>query len=796
MAPNNRRSLFRGTPRLDNRLLAAFLFFLPLSAAWAGAPEICRVQGGNTKTIWGAGFTLGRTEVRDWKAPFDADAAWAALSSTPYRAADFLPETPPAGSRSLKILDADPRGLIMAVESEAAYNASGFYDGRAGGHVCWVKNEAGWSAPWRITSAQPWWVSPNAASPGGTVRIFGRTLDARLVAIKACRDGQVTPLTDFQRGQHPLYEVRAKLPDDLVPGDYELFVHNGSAGEAGWGGPIRIQIAPLPEPVTRFFDVRDFGAKGNGHADDTTSLRQALIQAGEAGGGTVHLPPGLYAISATLWTPPGVTLQGAGGQNSVLIVRDERPMRWDVPAAIAREMPGHFRARQQDGGLGAMVWMQDRSRVADLGLVDGPGTLQPIFGSRDACRIERCHIRATHSTQPAVMVEWRSDGFVLKDSVIESASGGVFLVHGPHTQALVSGNTIRNLHPGQANNLFIRAFVHSIIEYNVIQDGDRNWCSQTGYTSGYHSILLGNRWLNNVPRRHNSGENMYEAGGATWHGPVASAGADRLAVAGSPWADQNLVNEYVLILDGRGLGQYRRVIANDANTLTVDPPWDIVPAGTGAESADTTREQQNVPDPSHGGPGRETYAMVGRAYVETLWIDNDEENTANWTGFWGNNFGHVVDSHSLRNGAGFYLWAWKSDAPSPVAFCDLIGVRIMGRGNVSLLGPLVFGNTVRFSEVTGFRYGPGFHIQPTWLQGMEPQQRAAVDLLPIRQTMAGVPETAPWKDWNIVEGSHLYDGPRGIRIPAEARHTQLRNNTIHVDGEAVIDESKKEARDE
>lgn len=37
----------------------------------------------------------------------------------------------------------------------------------------------------------------------------------------------------------------------------------------------------------------------------------------------------------------------------------------------------------------------------------------------------------------------------------------------------------------------------------------------------------------------------------------------------------------------------------------------------------------------------------------------------------------------------------------------------MGRGNISLLGPLVFGNTVRFSEVTGFRYGPGFHIQPT-----------------------------------------------------------------------------------
>lgn len=730
----------------------------------ADIPEICRVQGGNTKTIWGAGFTPGQTEVWDWKAPFDADAAWAALNATPYDAAGLLPAAPPPSARRLKVLDADPRGLVMAVESESHYNASGFYDARAGGHVCWVKNADGWSKPRRITTARPWWVSPAVAPPGGTVRVFGRSLDAQLVALKASAGGGVTPVSEFERGRHPLYEVRVKLPADLASGDYDLFVHNGAGGEASWGGPVRVRVEPAPVVPAALFDVREFGAKGNGFDDDTSSLRTALVRAGEAGGGTVFLPPGRYAISATLWIPPGVTLQGAGAHNSILAVRDERPMRWDVPEAVAREMPGHFRARQQDGKLGAMLWMRDRSRVADLGLVDGPGTLIPIFGSREQCRIERCHIRATHSTQPAVMVEWGSDGFVLKDSAIESVSGGVFLVHGPHTQALVSGNTIRNLRPGQANNLFIRAFVHSIIEDNVIEDGDRNWVSQTGYSSGYHSILLGNTWRNNVPRRHNSGENMYEAGGATWHGPVARADATSLTVAGSPFEKVKLANEFVLVLDGRGLGQYRRVVGNTADALTVAPAWDIVPDGS-------------------------TLAMVGKAYVETLWIDNNEENTANWTGFWGNNFGHVVDSHSLRNGAGFYLWAWKNDAPSPVAFCDLIGVRIMGRGNISLLGPLVFGNTVRFSEVTGFRYGPGFHIQPTWLQNVDPQQRAAVDLQPVKHQIAGLPETAPLKDWNLIEGSHLADGPLGIRIPPQARHTQLRNNAIHVDGQPVVDES-------
>ena len=96
--------------------------------------------------------------------------------------------------------------------------------------------------------------------------------------------------------------------------------------------------------------------------------------------------------------------------------------------------------------------------------------------------------------------------------------------------------------------------------------------------------------------------------------------------------------------------------------------------------------------------------------------------------------------------------------------------------------------------MTGFRYGPGFHIQPTWLQGADPQQRAAVDLQPAEHSIADLPQSAPLKDWNIVEGSHLVDGPLGIRIPPQARHTQLRSNAIHVDGQPVVDESGEAAR--
>ena len=103
---------------------------------------------------------------------------------------------------------------------------------------------------------------------------------------------------------------------------------------------------------------------------------------------------------------------------------------------------------------------------------------------------------------------------------------------------------------------------------------------------------------------------------------------------------------------------------------------------------------------------------------------------------------------------------------------------------------MIFANTVRFSEVVDFRRGPSFHIQPYWLQS-DPRQRAGIDIGAPRSAMEGVPATAPYKDWNLVEATHVYDGPIGISVAAAARHTILKNNAIHVEGAAVVDESGK-----
>jgi parallel beta-helix repeat protein len=67
-----------------------------------------------------------------------------------------------------------------------------------------------------------------------------------------------------------------------------------------------------------FFNVRDFGAKGDGSHDDTAAI-QAAINAARPMGGAVLLPPGSYGISTPLLLDAGgFTIVGAGFQSSTI----------------------------------------------------------------------------------------------------------------------------------------------------------------------------------------------------------------------------------------------------------------------------------------------------------------------------------------------------------------------------------------------------------------------------------------------------------------------------------------------
>ncbi|MDL9978735.1 glycosyl hydrolase family 28-related protein [Microbacterium sp. ASV49] len=88
-----------------------------------------------------------------------------------------------------------------------------------------------------------------------------------------------------------------------------------------------------PKGTHAVYNVQDFGAKGNGTADDTTAIQSAINAAQAAGGGTVYLPSGTYKTTATLIvTGAKMTVEGEGASSIIAgafavgdIVRVARP---------------------------------------------------------------------------------------------------------------------------------------------------------------------------------------------------------------------------------------------------------------------------------------------------------------------------------------------------------------------------------------------------------------------------------------------------------------------------------------
>lgn len=85
---------------------------------------------------------------------------------------------------------------------------------------------------------------------------------------------------------------------------------------AGMGGVLMNEEALASslqqrnEEAKGTWNVKDFGAKGDGAADDSAAFQAALNTAGEAGGGIVSVPRGNFLIRGNLNVPEHVTIEG------------------------------------------------------------------------------------------------------------------------------------------------------------------------------------------------------------------------------------------------------------------------------------------------------------------------------------------------------------------------------------------------------------------------------------------------------------------------------------------------------
>jgi hypothetical protein len=85
-----------------------------------------------------------------------------------------------------------------------------------------------------------------------------------------------------------------------------------------WDGRLWTNAEIGEGPAT--YDVRIYGAVGDGETDDTAAIQAALDAAKHAGGGVVYMPPGVYKLTTTITLADAscITLCGAGMGKSTL----------------------------------------------------------------------------------------------------------------------------------------------------------------------------------------------------------------------------------------------------------------------------------------------------------------------------------------------------------------------------------------------------------------------------------------------------------------------------------------------
>jgi len=486
------------------------------------------------------------------------------------------PADPPARGTGASVLDREQRVVVA----------------RLGSGIVYAVSADGASQPYRVDAAKPYWISRTSAEPGERLHIFGQALQsdhggperyARKPAAWVAFKGKAG--TWFA---HPQRDARSSvwtadarliyfhLPRDIEPGEYSVYVHNGRLGIYGWSKIGGFTIVPVNTTGPTVISVTDHGAKGDDLADDTEAVDKALAAAAKAVQAgkdvVVFFPAGLWRIGSTLAVPVGVTVRGAGRDATVI---------------------EGFGYDPHGGALCAVAALRDGTVLENLTLQGACGegsrsncllTLTPTEGAREVtdvdirgCRLTAMDedlalrrnlywgaIRFKHGRRINLLHNdiqgsiWysRADRFEVVDNTIR---GGVFsinvAIHGWTYDSLLCSNRFIDT-PGR---ICFYPKRHTYIRFNEVHHSGRTAWANAGEVYLVHGLY--------------GKEKKYV-------GRVTTATPDSLTDVHQQWTPGRMAETVVMIIAGKGFGQYREVTGNTSDTLRLDRSWRVTPDET------------------------------------------------------------------------------------------------------------------------------------------------------------------------------------------------------------------------
>lgn len=204
-----------------------------------------------------------------------------------------------------------------------------------GMYYIWPAGPQGVGTPVAVNRAEGWWVYPQRAIRGEPASVFGRNLSFQNGREKAWVFLQPEGDTGVWAeviAVNP-YKIDFIVPEDLPKGPCQVWVHNGHGGDFGWHSPSIDNAGPFTADHLKvedaivwdggIFNVKEFGAAGDGETDDSPAIKRALDAASAQERATLFFPEGTYMISETIAPISGpegsaMRVMGAGREVSVI----------------------------------------------------------------------------------------------------------------------------------------------------------------------------------------------------------------------------------------------------------------------------------------------------------------------------------------------------------------------------------------------------------------------------------------------------------------------------------------------
>ncbi|MBW4550087.1 MAG: DUF4082 domain-containing protein [Aphanocapsa sp. GSE-SYN-MK-11-07L] len=442
-------------------------------------------------------------------------------------------------------------------------------------YIVWAQNDSGVSKPITINQTEAWWVGPDAATRGEVTSIFGRNLTqdggtttANVYIEDSAGKGYWAPIISANP-----YKIDFKVPTGLANGSYKVWVHNGDGGQYGWSKPVTLTVNDGLTYTGKTFNVKDFGAKGDGVTDDTQAIFNAITAASKSSMSTVYFPTGTFMVSKPIYA------HGSFGQNDIRFQGAGKNL---TTVKAAKNFSGEYMYQMQNGSnvtfadmtldsngkpLSRILMIRSASDIQLLNLnLDGEGSGQ--MAPFDVHNSTRVFVKNSDVTGAQSFLGTASQVFINRSNFYGSEYGASLLT-GFGTQMLsITNSTGQNLDPSDPEN---GKWVNG-----------RLWVDQSHWSNSQYQYLGNNKTIdlsvaNVTGLDQNAGEQiLWESIQAEKVGSVTSSTAATVTFSSISDADSTY---FLTITSGKGIGQTRQVksFSSGNKTVTIEGNWNVLP---------------------------------------------------------------------------------------------------------------------------------------------------------------------------------------------------------------------------